>query len=115
MTCPPIPDDPPYDDGYVGGSYAGGADPYATDPYAYEDPYAAEFMNEYWYSPYYDTDPVEFAYTPADIPPRAPVVRPDRTTLVSLIVPSQFRTPLYNLDLIQRPSADAGDLPDVSH
>lgn len=83
--------------------YGGGPSDYANDPYgadAYanaENLYAEDLTNEHVCSPYYEADPVQFAYTPADIAPRAPVVRPDRTTLVSLILSSQARVPIFIL------------------
>jgi hypothetical protein len=60
----------------------------------------------WWFpvNPYYDTGPVEFAYTPADIPPRPAVVRPDRTTLASLILPSEAKLPLFKLVAMPRNS-----------
>jgi hypothetical protein len=44
--------------------------------------------------PYYDTNPVQYAYTPIDIPPRAPVVRPERPATYSR-PPREVRRPLY--------------------
>jgi hypothetical protein len=61
---------------------------------------------------YYDTDPVQFAYTPADVPARAPVVHPDpdRPSPYSLIIPGGDRQPLYELTSIDKgkPSAPGG-------
>jgi hypothetical protein len=55
--------------------------------------------------PYYDSEPVQYAYTPIDIPPRATVVRPDRSSTFTRILPRQARRPLYELVLTQRPPA----------
>jgi hypothetical protein len=44
---------------------------------------------------YYEADPVQYSYTPIDIPPRAPVVRPTRPVTHLRIVPRQVRRPLY--------------------
>ena len=108
VTSPPISTPSPYGtDAYAGDPSAYGVDPYATDPYASENNlYAEDLISQSVYAPYYETDPVQFAYTPADIPPRAAVVRPNRTTLVSLVVPSQARTPLYGLVVMPRTTTD---------
>jgi hypothetical protein len=56
-----------------------------------------------WHAiPYYDTDPVQFAYTPIDIPPRAPVARPERAAVFTRVVPRQIRRPLYELSAAPR-------------
>jgi hypothetical protein len=94
-------------DAYAGDSSAYGVDPYATDPFASVDNmYGEDLMSQYVCSPYYEADPVQFSYTPADIPPRPAVVRPDRATLVSLVVPSQARMPLYGLIAMPRHTTD---------
>lgn len=74
------------------------ADPYASDPYAYgEDPYASELESEHVCSRYYESEPVQYSYTPADAPQRVAVVRPERATLVSLILPTAARMPMHHL------------------
>jgi hypothetical protein len=105
VMCPPVSNPDPYGtDAYAADPSAYGTDPYATDPSAYEDvPYTEDLEGPYVYSPYYEADPVQFSYTPADIPQRAAVVRPDRTSLVSLILPKQARMPLYELVTLSRP------------
>jgi hypothetical protein len=88
--------------------YAGGPAPNYTDPYAYNpgtydtDAYAAGYADGKADNPYYDTDPVQFAYTPADIPVRSPVVRPERATPFSTILHRQARQPLFELVESQR-------------
>jgi hypothetical protein len=63
----------------------------------------------WFWRPYYEADAVQFAYTSADIPPRAAVVRPERTTHASLIVSSESRTPLYGLVATSRRPSGAAD------
>lgn len=69
-------------------------------PIYVDGPYDTSLFNS-WFAgwgapiPYYDTDPVQYSYTPIDIPPRAPVVRPERTSAYSRILPRQVRRPLY--------------------
>jgi len=108
LTSPPISTPSPYGtDAYAGDPSTYGIDPYATDPYANENNlYADDLMLQPVCSPYYEADPVQFAYTPADVPPRAAVVRPDRATLISLVVPGQARTPLYRLVAMPRTTTD---------
>ena len=93
---PPIPT--PYPNGtdsYAGDPSGYGTDPYATDPYAYGGEPSADLESQHVCSPYYESEPVQYAYTPADIPQRAAVVRPERATPASLILPSHVRMPLY--------------------
>ena len=103
QTMPPVSDPPASTpstygtDAYAGDPSAYGMNPYVADSSAYDDPYAEDVADEQVRSPYYEADPVQFSYTPADIPQRPAVVRPDRESLASLIVPSQARMPLYDL------------------
>ena len=76
-------------------------DAYAADPTSYG----------VQRSPYYDTDPVQFSYTPADMPQRPAVVRPERQSLASTILPSQTRIPLQNLIVMARPAMGIGFIP----
>lgn len=124
--CPPVSTPVPYGtdayaadppvygtDPYATDPYA--TDPYATDPYAYDtDLYAAGYVDGKMSNPYYDTDPVQFAYTPANLPPPTPVVRPERTSPYSRILPRQARQPLYELVAIQRPPIDTTNPPGPS-
>ena len=73
---------------------------YAIDPYLYPYDTTGYYTELGFYPtwvPYYEADPVQYAYTPADIPPPAPVVRPSRTSPAALIVPGPARKPLYAL------------------
>jgi len=76
--------------------------PFIYPPLYVGGPYNTSVFDS-WFSnwgaaiPYYDTDPVQYAYTPIDIPPPTPVVRPARTTTSSRVLPRQLRKPLYEL------------------
>jgi hypothetical protein len=61
------------------------------------DPFAAGLAGWDIYTPYYDSYPVEFAYTPPDAPQRAAVVHPDpeRPSSYSIILPRPARKALY--------------------
>ena len=83
-------------DAYAPDPTSNGIDSYGANPYT-EDPYGQYEESQDERSPYYDTDPVQFSYTPADIPQRPAVVRPERKSLTATILPSQTRMPLYNL------------------
>jgi hypothetical protein len=109
---PPVPAPAPsVGDVYAGDPAANYADPYAYDPGAYDtDAYAIGYADGKVDHPYYDADPVQFAYTPSDIPSRPAVVRPERTTLISLIVPRVARQPLYELVEVQPPPDAAPNL-----
>jgi len=71
-------------------------------PIYVDGPYDTSLSNS-WFNgwrtaiPYYDAAPIEYAYTPIDIPPRSPVVRPERVANYSRIMPRQVRKPLYQL------------------
>jgi hypothetical protein len=108
---PPIINPPAND----GGGYAGYPEPAYNDPYAYEpaaydtDAYAAGYADGRAATPYYDSDPVQFAYTPAALPPRAPVVRPDpaRASPAALILPRHARNALHQLIAKDGPPANS--------
>jgi hypothetical protein len=96
-----------------------GEQPYPDDTYApeivpdgyYGDAFAAMLAGWGVYTPYYDTYPVEFAYTPADAPQRAPVAHPDpdRPSIYSIILPRQERKALHELISSNAPqSPEAG-------
>lgn len=80
---------------------------YLSDNYGAEE-YLAGLLGWSTERPYYDTDPVQFSYTPADVPPRAPVVHPDRAqpSRYSLVLPLKARKPLYALASTSRLTAD---------
>jgi hypothetical protein len=87
-------------DAYGGEDWSGGGEEYASQSYLYPYDTSAYYMTFGLYPtsvPYYEADPVQFAYTPADIPPRAAVVRPSRSSPAALIVPASARAPLYAL------------------
>jgi hypothetical protein len=91
----------PYGTDAYGGDNWGGEGEFASDPYLYPydtTGYYAEDMGVYVApTPYYEADPVQYAYTPADVPPRAAVVRPGRSAPAAIIVPASARMPLYAL------------------
>jgi hypothetical protein len=62
---------------------------YGSWPYFYG--YDLSTLGWFVSIPYYDADPVEITYTPADLPVRAPVARPERVTVYSQIVPLHKR------------------------
>jgi hypothetical protein len=87
-------------DAYAGGGAWDEGGEYANESYLYPYDTSGYYMEMGLYPtsvPYYEADPVQYAYTPADIPPRATVVRPPRTSPAALIVPGAARTPLYGL------------------
>jgi hypothetical protein len=90
----------PYPAPYDPNAYAAypiyGADPYATTP---SEPEVVVPLGWDGYDNYYDSPPVQFAYTPANIAPLAPVVRPDpaRPSPFALILPRQARRSLHEL------------------
>lgn len=88
-------------DGYLGSGCGTWQPSFATYPLFYVDgPYDTSTFS-YWLAgwgarlPYYESDPVQYAYTPIDIPPRTLVARPARASTFSRILPRQFRKPLY--------------------
>lgn len=87
-------------DAYAGEEWGGGMEDYSDESYPYPYPTTGYYADMGIYStsvPYYEADPVQYAYAPTDIPPRAAVVRPSRTSPAALIVPGAARTPLHAL------------------
>jgi hypothetical protein len=94
---PPVPL-PPFNEvyDYAGDAAVNYANPYAYDPAVYDmDPYVLGYLDGRASNPYYDTNPVEFAYTPADIAPRSAIMRPDRSSPHLQTVPVGARMPLH--------------------
>jgi hypothetical protein len=92
----------------AGDPWEGEGGEYGSDSYLYPYDTTGYYSGMEIYStrvPYYEADPVQYAYAPADIPPRAAVVRPPRTSPAALIVPGAARAPLYSLVAAERPSS----------
>lgn len=94
--------------GWYGGGWGTWRPPSAIYPPVYVDgPYDTSMFSPWpagWGRtiPYYDTNPVQYAYTPIDIPPTSPVVRPQRESTHLRALPRQVRRPLYELSRTQR-------------
>src|SRR5262245_3594288 len=106
------PSSPHGTDAYAPNPSGYGMNSYGDYPYT-EYPYGQYEEGQEERSAYYDTGPVQFSYTPADIPQRPAVVRPERKSLASTILPTQTRMPLQNLIVMARPTTGIGFIPNL--
>jgi len=85
-------------------------------PVAISAPYYADAWAGWWAeNRYYDSEPVQYAYTPASAPSRVAVVHPapDRRSQYSLVLPLQARKPLSDI-ATQRYLVDDGGPPQLA-